>query len=150
MWDLVWLVGEALQHQHLQPAETKNQPGGQDASATLSSAHIILVLLLLHIACKQIKKIWSMTCSSFPFLPLTILMEMHFLPTAIHCACVCTPDLKIHGWLTPSSMEEIKCLNFQMPLPFESTSKAIFCFPAVAALTTLMDLTAQIKTAFQT
>lgn len=75
---------------------------------------------------------------------------MQFLPTAIHCACVCTPDLKIHGWLTPSSMKEIKCLNFQMPLPFESTRKAIFCFPAVAAQTTLMDLTAQIKTAFQT
>lgn len=75
---------------------------------------------------------------------------MHFLPTAIHCACIRTPDLKIHSWLTPSSMGEIKCLNFQMPLPFESTRKAIFCFPAVAALTTLMDLTAQIKTAFQT
>lgn len=37
-----------------------------------------------------------------------------------------------------------------MPLPFESTRKAIFCFPDVAAQTTLMDLTAQIKTAFQT
>lgn len=46
-------------------------------------------------------------------------------------------------------MEEIKCLNFQTPLPFESTQKATFCFPAVAALTTLMDLTAQTEIAFQ-
>lgn len=68
----------------------------------------------------------------------------------IHCACVCTSDLKIHDWLTPSSTEEIKRLYFQTPLPFESTHKATFCFPAAAALTTLMDLTAHIEMAFQT
>lgn len=106
---------------------------------------------LSHTACKQTKKIWCVTCHPFPFLPPTSpITEMYFLPTTIHSACISTPDLKIHDWLTPSSMEEIKCLNFQMPLPFESTHKAIFCFPAVTALTTLMDLTAQTEMAFQT
>lgn len=39
--------------------------------------------------------------------------------------------------------------KFPNPLPFQSAHKAIFCFPAVAALTALMDSTAQTGMAFQ-
>ena len=145
------LTGGVLQHQQLQPAGTGSRVWGRDPSATPSPPRCTCPPPLLHTACKQIKKIWSVTCSPFPLLPLASpTTEMHLLPTAIHCVCVCEPDLKIHDWLTPSSMEEIKCLYFQMPLPFESTHKATFCFPAVAALTTLMDLTAQTEMASQT
>lgn len=104
--DLDWLTGGALQHQQLQPAGTGT--GGRDPSATPSPAGYTCPPPPLRRACEQISKIWGMTCSPFPCLPpASPLMEMHFLPTVIHCACICTPDLKIHDCLIPSSMEEM-------------------------------------------
>lgn len=53
---------------------------------------IILVLLLLHTACKQIKTIWSTTYSSFPFLPIT---SPYGDAVSAHSNPLC---LRMHTW----------------------------------------------------
>lgn len=90
LWDLVWLTGEALQHQQLQPVGTGNQAVGY--GILQPPCHHLpdntCPPPLLHTACKQIKKIWSMTCSSFQFLPLTSpygdALSAHSNPLCLH------------------------------------------------------------------
>lgn len=90
LWHLVWLTGEALQHQQLQPVGTGNQAVGY--GILQPPCHHLpdntCPPPLLHTACKQIKKIWSMTCSSFQFLPLTSpygdALSAHSNPLCLH------------------------------------------------------------------